>query len=400
MAQWSDITYPTGAGVTGINVQNRNADGSAWQNGVNHFPIHTTGNNMGNPYQAANLVTYAGQWIPTLWAEKMITRFYASTMLSQVSNTWYEALIQNKGDSIIINTEPDVDVVTYEENQEIVLQRPKPNSQTVSVDQALMFAVQTGDVLTKQSQFPIMSMFTMQGTRQMGIKCESEVFYEWYANTLLLGTHSGNEAGAISGNVNLGGDGATISASDATNNRLLRHAPIDSSIPNNVYNAILDLRKVLDEANVPQEGRFILMTPDLRRKLMSSDLARANWMGDSSSIVRRGSLGMIDGFSILVSNLLPIGAAGQSWRPAQMAKKPGSATQTLADTWGSTAVSNAAHRQVMIAGINNACTFMGQLTKLEAYRSHAVFGDNLRSLKVYGRKVIDKESIAKAIFTL
>ena len=66
----------------------------------------------------------------------------------------------------------------------------------------------------------------------------------------------------------------------------------------------------LDENNVPETDRWLVLTPTERQILMQSNLAQAQFMGDDSSAVRNGKIGKIDRFTVYVSNQLPKAAAG------------------------------------------------------------------------------------------
>ena len=68
----------------------------------------------------------------------------------------------------------------------------------------------------------------------------------------------------------------------------------------------------LDEQNVPEDGRWLIISPYERQLLMQTDIAQAYFTGDASSIVRTGKIGMLDRFEVYVSNLLPRGEAGKA----------------------------------------------------------------------------------------
>ena len=52
--------------------------------------------------------TYSGGFIPQLWSNKLNAKFFANTMLSEISNTDWEGEIKNQGDSIRIRTAPSI----------------------------------------------------------------------------------------------------------------------------------------------------------------------------------------------------------------------------------------------------------------------------------------------------
>ena len=56
-----------------------------------------------------------------------------------------------------------------------------------------------------------------------------------------------------------------------------------------------------------------------------------------------------------------------------------------------------AKRRVIIAGHKSAITFASQVTKMETVRNPSDFGDYIRSLNVYGFKVVKPEALALLI---
>jgi hypothetical protein len=312
---------------------------------------------------------YSGSFIPTLWSKKLNAKFYASTMLSEVSNTNWEGEIQNQGDTIRIRTAPSITIRDYAGPGSVLdSEVPTPIFTDMQIDQAKYFSVQVSDVLEYQADLELMSMFTEDAGKQLKIAIENNTFYNWFVTN---GPHASNEgatAGAISGGFNLGTD----------------TAPIDQADPQNVLNAILEMAAVLDEQNVPEEGRWLMLSPKDRNLLMQSNIAQAYFTGDSSSTVRSGKIGMLDRFTVFVSNLLPRGAAGTDWNDGQGTLTPG-------------AVAGAKARRMMVAGTKHACSFASQITKTEPLRNQSDFGDIVRGLSVFGRKVTKPEALTVAV---
>lgn len=71
----------------------------------------------------------------------------------------------------------------------------------------------------------------------------------------------------------------------------------------NAYETIIAIGQKLDEANVPGEGRFIVVDPKRKAQLLQMpELLRSTDMGDKT--VTGGKVGMIDNFTIYYSNNL------------------------------------------------------------------------------------------------
>jgi len=112
---------------------------------------------------------------------------------------------------------------------------------------------------------------------------------------------------------------------------------------------------------------------------MQSNLAQAQFMGDASSILRNGKIGMIDRFTVYVSNLVPRGAAGYNWT------NPNGTTATE---------TSALKRHAVIAGHKAAITFASQIAKVESLQNPNDFGTLVRGLNVYGTQVTQASGLA------
>ena len=290
-------------------------------------------------------------------------------MLSEITNTDYEGELKNQGDTVRIRSIPDVTIRPYEIGMNLQYEVPTPVFQDMQIDQGMYFGVKVSDVLEYQSDLGLMDMFTNEAAKQLKIAIENEVFFNSFINQGPAAANEGGTAGALSAAYNLGTD----------------TAPVDQSDPENILNAILRLSAALDEQNVPEDGRWLIMSPHDRHLLLQSDLGRANFMGDASSAVRTGKIGMIDRFTAYVSNLLPKGAAGKAFVAGLTDPSTGA---TLAD---------AKNRRIMVAGTKHAISFAATIDKTEPLRDQTDFGDIVRGLAVYGRKVIKPEAMAVAV---
>ena len=67
---------------------------------------------------------------------------------------------------------------------------------------------------------------------------------------------------------------------------------------------------MLDEQNIPETGRWLVIPPWVAALIKKSDLRNASISGDGVSLMRNGRLGMIDRFTLYSSNLLPTATEG------------------------------------------------------------------------------------------
>ena len=309
-------------------------------------------------------VNVSGSFIPTLWSAKLNQKFYKSTVFGEIANTSYEGEISGLGDKVVINNRPDITISDYQVGTSLSYQVPAPSTVELPIDRAKYFAFQVNDVVEHQSQPKLMDMFSDDAAMQMKIAIDTSV---------LLGTatkqgiwndvpaaNQGATAGAISGGYNLG----------------TAIAPVTLTA-NNVLATLTALAGVLDEQNIPETERWLLIDPLTRQILMQSNLAQAQFMGDDKSMVRNGKIGMIDRFTVYVTNNLPKAAATQDYFGA--------------------AAAGTAKRRLIMAGHKSAVTFASQMTKMETVRNPSDFGDYVRGLNVYGYKTIIPTGLASAL---
>lgn len=313
--------------------------------------------------------SYSGAFIPTLWSGKLLAKFYQNTMLSEVTNTDYEGELKNQGDTVRIRLAPSISISDYTVGQNLTYEVPTPIFQDMQVNKGKYFGVQVNDVLAYQADMNLMNMFTEDAAKQLKIAIENEVFFNSFVTEGPAAQNEGATAGKISASYNLGTD----------------VAPIDQSTPENVLKAILRMSTALDEQNVPEDGRFLILSPYDRHLLMQSSIAQAYFTGDQSSTIRTGKIGMLDRFSVYVSNLLPRGEAGKALVAGLSATSTGGA------------VTNAKARRLMVAGTKAATSFAMTINKTEPLRNQTDFGDIVRGLAVYGRKVVKPEALVTAV---
>ncbi len=135
----------------------------------------------------------------------------------------------------------------------------------------------------------------------------------------------------------------------------------------NLYDLLLVPASVkLDEANVPSEGRWIVLPPWAVALIKKSDLRIASLAGDGVSILRNGKIGEIDRFTVYQSrNLLSQTSPGQ------------------------------AHYAMF--GHSAGLTFAAQVVECEMIQNPNDFGYIVRGLMVYGFQVVGPKYVGTAV---
>ena len=272
--------------------------------------VARTGNNAPN-----------GAFIPEIWSKKMLKKFYSSTVLTEVTNTDYEGEISGQGSKVIIRIKPTVNIGDYTVNGTINYQDLQDNKTEFVIDKAKYYAFKIDDIDKAQMDINLMNEATTDASFQLKLHIEKQLFGTVYTQA-----------------------GTTVASQQIT--KL------------NVLDWIVDAGTKLDELNIGEEGRFLVVPPWIAAMIKKSDLKDASLSGEGSSTFLKGKIGMIDRFTIYNSNNL----------------------------WGNTAT--AGTPQQVLAGTKDAITFASQFVKTENTRLQDSFGDAIRGLKVYGFKTI------------
>lgn len=319
--------------------------------GVTTPPIYPAGT-------AGNGLSGTG-YIPEIWSGKLIEKFYASTVLAAISNTDYEGEIKGHGDKVNIRTKPTITIRAYLADAALELERPQGNKVVLNIDQGNYFNTILDDVMKVQSDISLMSMWSEDAAEQMKIVIDRAVLLG--IKDQAAAANRGLTAGAITGMLNLGVTGTPLSVVSS-----LTGAGVGDV---EILTVMLRLGQTLDEQNIPETGRWIIMPTWAATMVKRSELRQAYLSGDGVSMLRNGRLGMVDRFTLYTSNLIPFG----------------------------TAAGLAASEFLIYAGQSHALTFATQMTEMETLRSELTFGQIMRGLQVYGYKVLDGTALAQAV---
>ena len=296
---------------------------------------------------AAGRPAYSGNFIPEIWSGKLIENFYDATVLAAISNTDYEGEIRQYGDTVNIRTTPEITIRTYTKGQTLQVENPDKPKIQLMIDKGEYFSCIEDDVDKVQSDINMMDTWSKDASERMKIKIDQRVLTDILPD--ISSVNKGNTAGRITANIDLGSTGTPVAITKT-----------------NVLDYLVDLGTVLDEANAPEAGRFVVIPAKMAGMIKKSDLKDAALAGDGTSILRNGRLGMIDRFTIYMSHNLSVSSGKFS----------------------------------IIAGHKMGFTFASQMTEMETIRSESTFGNIVRGLQVYGYKVVKPEALAQGVVTL
>lgn len=298
-------------------------------------------------------------FIPEIWSGKLVEKFYASTVLSAISNTDYEGEIKTQGDRVKIRTKPTITIHDYKADGLLGLDRPQGGTVELYIGSGKYFSLILDDVMEVQSDLNALSMWSDDAAQQLKITVDTDVLLGILGN--MAAANQGTAAGAITGSINLGVTGTPLS--------VVARNPAAGDVE--LLDVLMSLGQVLDEQNIPEVGRWVILPAWAGRMIKQSELRQAYLSGDSVSMLRNGRLGMVDRFTIYISNLLPHG----------------------------TDAGLAAGEWPIYAGHAHGLTFASQISKVETLRSELTFGQILRGLQVYGYQIVDGKALTQAIVT-
>jgi len=252
--------------------------------------------------------------------------------------------IKNKGDKVIIRQTPDITIRDYSKGQTLTIERPESPTIEMEIDKAKYFNFICDDIDRHQSDIKLMDNWSGDASKQMKITVDEGALADFYSDA--HASNKGIAAGAKSGDINLGTTASPVVISKTI-----------------ILEKIVDIGTVLDEQNVPDESRWLIIPPWVSGMIKKSDLKDASLTGDGQSILRNGRLGGIDRLTLYLSNLLT------------------SVSDTGFTCWH------------IIGGQRNGLSFAAQMTEMETLRAESTFGNLVRGLNVYGYKVLKTEAV-------
>lgn len=283
-------------------------------------------------------------YIPEVWAGELLVKFYAATVFGEIANTDYEGDIKAFGDVVHIRVLPDITISNYRKGQTLFYEQPESTEVTLNIDQAKSWSFVGDRIDLAQTDLKnYIDRWTDDAAEQLKIAIDTDILADVYSSAATA--NQGATAGAISGNINLGVTGTSVSITKV-----------------NVLEKIVECGQVLDEQNIPESGRWMVIPAWMAALIKKSDLKDASLAGDGTSIMRNGRIGMIDRFTLFTSNLIDVTSDGGN-------------------------VYN------IIFGTNHAISFASQLVENETLPNPNGFGTLHRGLQVYGFDVIKADAL-------
>jgi len=267
-------------------------------------------------------------FIPELWSKRLLRALEKAHVYggAAIINRDYEGEIRQGGDTVHIGLLGEITIKDYDRTQPIDAPEVlSTTDQTLLIDQEKYYNFKVDDIDAAQAAGALMGPALLSAAYQL-----RDVSDAYIAS--LYADFTGGE---------IGDDGdpeAIAAAADA-------------------YDALVDLSVLLDEANVPDEGRFAVIPPWYAGLLAKDDRLITNVPG----LIATGLVGVVDRLTIYRSNQVP-NTGGDLYK--------------------------------IIAGHSIGWSFAEQIVKTEAYRQELGFADGVKGLHVYGAKVVRPTAFA------
>lgn len=268
-------------------------------------------------------------FIPTLWSAEVLTSLKDQLVWGQegIINRNYEGEVKGYGSTVKINGLDGITVGKYTKNTDInAPQVLSDNTRELVVDQANYFNFLIDDVDKAQQNPKLMSSAMVEAS--FALKQEADKYI-------------------------------ATQIAKATTKALTR----DITTPAEAYDVLVDLSVMLDEANVPEQGRFVVIPPFFEGMIKKDE--RFIGVGDAtgSAIKLNGLVGRVAGFNLIKANTVHVEE----------------------------------EKYHIVAGHSMATTYADQVNQVEAYRPEKRFADAVKGLYTYGLKVVRPEALVKLV---
>jgi hypothetical protein len=264
-------------------------------------------------------------FIPEVWSKKLLKIFDKNVVMANLVNRDFEGEITGAGDVVHVRTFGNVTVNDYTRDMTISFQSLTDPMVDLLIDQQKYFAFKVDDLDKAQANIDILE----------GYAARAAIAIRDVVDSRLIGHYTDVHGGNV-----IGTDLAPITLTK-----------------DNIYGYITQLGELLDESNVPQEGRNLVITPKFKTLLLQSDeFTRATSLGDN--VIQNGYIGNVAGFSVHVTTNHP-------------------------------AVEGVVN---LLAFTRDYISFASQVSKVETVRPYNMFADAVKGLYLYGSKVMQPKA--------
>jgi hypothetical protein len=344
------------------------------QSNPNFDGIQNTANFNDNDSTAA---ATTGNFLPEIYSKKVLNFFRKASVAEAITNTDYSGEISAFGDTVKIIKEPTVEVVEYKRGGTITQQKLTDTGTTLTVDTANAFKFIVDDIETNMSHVNFKEMAASSAAYALKDAFDAGVLKTLSDASGLNAFTPHGGSGTIDHLIGVDADQAAdvFGVDDGASGA----GPIgigQGASEEDPLDLLARMARLLDEQNVPEEGRWFVASPRFYEALSESGskLLSVDFNAGQGSI-RNGlvSSGKLRGFEMYKSNNMPAASAAG-----------GSNSQV----------------QIALAGHVSACATAQTIVNTEVIRDQASFGDICRGLHVYGADVLRNEALVRANYAI
>lgn len=272
---------------------------------------------------------HGDSFIPELWAGTILRTLENNLVATKICNRDYTGEIKQKGDAVHFGSLADPTVKKYEGNVEY--EELDDSKLTLLVDQFDYFAFDVNDIEKAQACVELQNSQANRAAYKLRDECDKYI--------LKL-------------------------AQDSSIKNIVEDTTLDSA---SVLSSIGLMSQKLDEANVPNEQKWIVITPAVKLKLSLAGIkfGIAEGINGKTGVEWTKELG----FNLYVSNNI-------------------SKTSDAGDVY------------YCMGGSGSAIGFADQIMDTEIIRRESKFANAVRGLHVYGAKILKPEELVVGKFTI
>lgn len=284
-------------------------------------------------------------WVPEIFSAKAQVAFRKASVTEAICNTDYQGEIASFGDTVNIVKEPQITTGAYTRGATLTNTDLTDEELVLLIDQARQYQFKVDDLETRLSNVNWQALAADNAGYQLKDDMDTNVLLAMSAAT---------------------GVQTYGSATDVLD---VGHASGELD----PLNVLSRQARLLDDQNVPEENRWVVASPAFYEQLAdtSSKLMSVDYNNGEGSL-RNGLVasGQLRGFKLYKSNNIP--------------------------TWTGTGTSSGLSGNYVMAGHMSSTSCASAFEQTETIRDPATFGDIVRGLLVFGRKVLRPEAIVKA----
>jgi len=295
-------------------------------------------------------------FLPAIYSKKVLNFFRKASVAEAITNTDYAGEISAFGDSVRIIKEPVISVSSYTRGADTTETKLTDQEITLVVDTANAFKFVVDDIETSMSHVNF---------KEVAASSAAYALRDAFDAAVLAAAFSG--LSASSPNHVLGADDDTTGTVVGTYDEAAKSINLAINDPLDV---LAHMARMLDDENVPEEGRWVVAPPEFYEQLSKSGskLLSVDFNAGQGSI-RNGLVtsGKLRGFSMYKSNNIAATAAADG---------------------------------KILAGHMSAISTAQTITSTEVIRDPDSFGDICRGLHVFGVKVLRPEALVGAFYSV